>query len=102
VSEQAPMLNDVEIAGALVERPENERLPAEEVSLDMSNAVQTPRSIVENKVIPTDQSGGGDEVLMNEAEKWVDEGFKDRAELSDSVDLISYCDYYDDFGMFVV
>jgi hypothetical protein len=94
------MFNNVSTADAVAEEAENDHSHTKEVSPGMSNAVPMPCSIIENEAIPTVELGGGDEIIMNEAEeKWVDEGFNDRSELSDSVDLNPYCDYYDDFGM---
>jgi hypothetical protein len=102
MSEEAPVSNDVEMAGSIFVPAQDEETTTAEPPAATSNAVGPLNGDVMNEPVTVARVGGeGGEAGTDkdgEGLEWMDEGFVENLEMSPQVDPALYADYSDTFG----
>jgi hypothetical protein len=102
MSEEAPMLNDMEMARSHIVPAQDEQTTTVELDAATVNAVGSPNGDGMNEAVTDTRVGGEDGEAGKDRDEegleWMDEGFVQNLEMSPQVDPALYTDYFDMFG----
>jgi hypothetical protein len=102
MSEEAPVSNDVEMAGSIFVPAQDEPTTTAEPLAVTSNAVGLPNGDVMNEPLTVarvgGEGGGAGKDKDEEGLELMDEGFVENLEMSLQVDPALYAEYFDTFG----